>query len=85
MAGALRLSALGIRSTLYPQNAALASGIEGADPADPRTALLFDPQTAGGLLAALPEAAAAGMPDGLGAGAARIGTVTAGAPRITLG
>ncbi|MCO8146546.1 selenide, water dikinase SelD [Rhodovulum tesquicola] len=85
MAGALRLSALGIRSTLYPQNAALASGIEGADPADPRTALLFDPQTAGGLLAALPEAAAAGLLDALGAGAARIGTVTAGAPRISLG
>jgi selenide,water dikinase len=50
--GALALSERGIRSSLFAQNrAALEAVIAAAD--DPRAALLFDPQTAGGLLAAL--------------------------------
>ncbi|MEO0484768.1 MAG: selenide, water dikinase SelD [Pseudomonadota bacterium] len=50
--GALELAQAGIRSSLYAENA-------GADaPDDPRHALLFDPQTSGGLLAAVPDGAA---------------------------
>ena len=45
--GALELSELGIRSTLYDENA------EGFGPLDPLRALMVDPQTGGGLLAAI--------------------------------
>ncbi|MCR9254631.1 MAG: selenide, water dikinase SelD [Alphaproteobacteria bacterium] len=54
--GALELTRMGVRSTLYPQNREQAEGIDLPD--DPRTPLLFDPQTAGGLLAAVPDAEA---------------------------
>ena len=83
MPGALELSQQGHRSTLYPDNRALAPKL----PADPRTDLLFDPQTAGGLLAAV----AADQADDLiaqlrtaGHQAARIGQLTMGAPRLNL-
>ncbi|MGR3291682.1 MAG: selenide, water dikinase SelD, partial [Paracoccaceae bacterium] len=49
--GAVELAAAGIHSSLYPDNRALAAGIDA--PNDPRVDLLFDPQTAGGLLAAV--------------------------------
>lgn len=49
MPGALELAHRGIRSTLFAQNRAIHPDL----PADPRTDLLFDPQTAGGLLAAV--------------------------------
>jgi selenide,water dikinase len=49
--GALALSEAGVRSTLYPENR---EGFEHV-PDDPRRALLFDPQTGGGLLAAVPK------------------------------
>jgi selenide,water dikinase len=62
----------------------MAAEIEGADPQDPRTALLFDPQTAGGLLAALPPADAEAALREIGEGAARIGRIVTGPPRITL-
>ncbi len=56
------------------------------DPADPRLSLLFDPQTCGGLLAAVPEAAAAGLVQAIVAGgladAAVIGRVAAGPPEL---
>ncbi|KUF12823.1 selenide, water dikinase SelD [Pseudoponticoccus marisrubri] len=50
MEGALDLSARGTRSTLYPENRRILPDL----PQDPRSDLLFDPQTAGGLLAAVP-------------------------------
>ena len=73
------------RSTLYAQNRALAARAE--VPAGARADLLFDPQTAGGLLAAVPGETAervlfrlqdAGVP------AARIGEIVAGAPLVTV-
>ncbi|TDK48783.1 selenide, water dikinase SelD [Antarcticimicrobium luteum] len=83
MAGALALSRDGHRSTLYPDNKALAPEL----PADPRTDLLFDPQTAGGLLAAVAADQAGVLVARLRAAgheAARIGEITAGAPRLSL-
>ncbi len=53
MEGALRLAQEGVRSTIYPQNRAVAARMDLPD--DARADLLFDPQTAGGLLAALPH------------------------------
>lgn len=82
--GALRLAGLGIRSTLFAQNARVAAEMTGADIDDPRTALFFDPQTAGGLLAAVPANEADTVLAQLGPGAARIGTVISGPPHITL-
>jgi selenide,water dikinase len=78
--GALRLSEAGVRSTLYEQNrAALEGRLEAPETA--RAALVFDPQTAGGLLAAVPAAEADRLVADLrnaGFDAARIGTVTDG-------
>jgi selenide,water dikinase len=48
MPGALALSHQGVRSSLYPENR---QGFPGL-PENPKTDLLFDPQTGGGLLAA---------------------------------
>ena len=53
--GADTLLARGIASTLHPSNEAFAEVLAPGTPAPP---LLFDPQTAGGLLASLPAAAA---------------------------
>jgi selenide,water dikinase len=83
--GAEALAAAGLRSTLWSENRAALAGHLGALPDTPRAALLFDPQTAGGLLAAVgPDTAedtlaalrAAGYP------AARIGAITGGPPRL---
>ncbi|MEM7731619.1 MAG: selenide, water dikinase SelD [Pseudomonadota bacterium] len=52
MAGALALSSRGTRSSLYAQNRAGFDHVPDTD----HHALLFDPQTAGGLLAAIPDA-----------------------------
>ena len=56
--GALEAEGRGIRSTLYPQNARTASAVENRDEVHAHAVypLLFDPQTAGGLLASVPEA-----------------------------
>lgn len=56
--GAEALAAAGWASTVAPANRAALLGRIAA-PATARAALLFDPQTCGGLLAALPEAAVA--------------------------
>ncbi len=55
LAGAEELANQGVRSTLYPDNfkVATATQMELTEQASGRTALLFDPQTAGGLLAAV--------------------------------
>ena len=55
------LFARGFRSSLHAANAAFAIALHGLDPDDPRAALLIDPQTSGGLLAAVP----AGPGDGV--------------------
>jgi selenide,water dikinase len=56
-------------------------------PPGPRTDLLSDPQTAGGLLAAVPPDRASSLLAALraeGHGAALIGQVTAGPPHLTI-
>jgi selenide,water dikinase len=84
--GALALAAAGQASSLAPANRAhLAGAITAAE--GPLTALLFDPQTAGGLLAMVPGDQAEGLLEALtalGETAAIIGRVTAGAPAITV-
>jgi selenide,water dikinase len=54
--GATQLAKDGVHSSIYPQTSALANRMSGDEAvrADPRFALLFDPQTAGGMLAAVP-------------------------------
>ncbi len=80
--GALALLAEGIASTLAPENrrALRAIGDDGGWAGRPELDLLVDPQTSGGLLAAIPadraEAALAAL-RGLGETAAVVGTVTA--------
>ncbi|MEM0946269.1 MAG: selenide, water dikinase SelD [Pseudomonadota bacterium] len=83
--GALALAERGVRSTLYAANRARfsVSGISDT----PRAALMFDPQTAGGLLAAVPMDAASSIIDDLscaGFAAARIGRLKEGPPGLTL-
>ena len=58
--GAKAMLEAGHRSTLHPQNRA-AVRIAGANPVAPVADILFDPQTSGGLLAALPGAVAPGI------------------------
>jgi selenide,water dikinase len=55
---ARELAAVGIGSTLLPENLALA-GILRTDIGAETRALVFDPQTAGGLLAGIPQSRAA--------------------------
>lgn len=68
--GSVDLARAGIESTLAPANRAAVGDLAalGVDPKDPRAALLVDPQTAGGLLAAVP-------PDRVPPGMVPIGTV----------
>ncbi len=86
--GARALAAAGQRSTIWAANRAAAPVIcpdESADPA--RLALLHDPQTAGGLLAAVAPEEAEELVAALRAmgheQAAIIGTITEGPPAIT--
>ncbi len=81
--GAEQTIALGIFSSLQPQNVRLRRAIAADQEASghPRFALLFDPQTSGGLLAGVPAAAAAACVADLRAAGYResaiIGTVVA--------
>ena len=83
--GTEALAAEGIASTLAPANRVVAGNMTFEETA--KTALLFDPQTAGGLLAAIPQDAAEGIVAqlrGEGYGAAVIGRVGDGPPHITV-
>ncbi len=71
--GAEALAGQGIRSSLWAQNRASVSVFA---PDTPRADLVFDPQTAGGLLAAVPQSAVADILLAL-PGAVQIGAVTA--------
>lgn len=84
IAGALELAISGIRSSLFADNVELAPHL--LRPDDARTALLFDPQTCGGLLATIPNDVAQSTLDALaGAGieAAVIGQVVEGAQGLS--
>jgi selenide,water dikinase len=86
---AVDLAAMGVRAHLAaPNRAGLALPLEGGD-GDPRAELLVDPQTAGGLLAAVPALRAGAVLDALRTAgesqAADIGCVTDGAAALILG
>jgi selenide,water dikinase len=82
--GALELAAHGVESTLAVENRKLLP----AASTDPRTALMLDPQTSGGLLAGIAsdraEACVAAL-RGADLAAAIIGAVEHGEPAIRLG
>ncbi|PWQ92942.1 selenide, water dikinase SelD [Leucothrix pacifica] len=58
LAGAEKLAEQGVHSTLYPDNFKVAAYMDMTEPKSGRETLLFDPQTAGGLLAAVSADAA---------------------------
>lgn len=81
--GAVELASRGVRSTIWPANTKVSAAMT-FNPGD-RAALLFDPQTAGGLLAAVPSSLAPGTMDDLrsaGVHAAQIGEISEGRPWI---
>ncbi|NVK47755.1 MAG: selenide, water dikinase SelD [Rhodobacteraceae bacterium] len=83
--GALSLAETGLRSTIFPANRAYAAEYEG--PETPETDLLFDPQTAGGLLASVSPMRAEKCLTALceaGYEAAIIGEITEGPPRLVV-
>ncbi len=85
MTGAEQLSAQGVRSSIWQSNASLDERI--GRPATPASDLLHDPQTAGGLLASVPETL---LPDVLAQLSAAgetgwiIGRIVEGPPWITV-
>lgn len=84
--GAVALAEQGVRSSIYPENAKAAEAFEGLS--GPVGHLLFDPQTSGGLLAAVDAQQAVRAVSKLSAAgytAAIIGSVTNDAGRITCG
>ncbi len=84
-AGALDASRAGIQSHLYESNVASVPGA--ATSHDPRVPLIYDPQTAGGMLAAIPAEAADDAVRAiteLGHTCAIIGSITSGEPNIAL-
>ena len=85
--GAEQLAAQGIHSSIWPSNKAAASPFMKSAKDSPQTRLLYDPQTAGGLLACVPESVAQAVHEQvreLGMDAAIIGSITDGTPEIRL-
>lgn len=88
--GAEALAAAGVRSSLWLENARAAERLDAAAALrqTPRWDLLFDPQTCGGLLAAVPSDAAEALLAELASrgdrAAARIGEITEGPARIAV-
>lgn len=83
MNGAVELAVKGTRSSLFKDNRSGAGPVFGAD--GPKGDLLFDPQTAGGLLAAVDAGQAEAVLTALiaaGYPAKRIGFIEAGAPAV---
>jgi selenide,water dikinase len=83
MQGAVEMAAAGVRSSLFEDNRSLVPDLSDTG----KAALLFDPQTAGGLLAAVPEDQADALVARLckaGYPAARIGVLVKGAGVIAL-
>ncbi|ABI78455.1 pyridine nucleotide-disulphide oxidoreductase / selenide, water dikinase [Hyphomonas neptunium ATCC 15444] len=81
--GAEQLSAQGIRSSLWQSNASLEPRI--SRPASPISDLIYDPQTAGGLLAVVPSQSVTGLLSAFqaeGEPAFVIGRIEEGPPRI---
>ncbi len=79
LAGAAELAERGVRSTLYQAN--LRHAFDAPPPGTPREALLYDPQTAGGLLASVPEQTVddtLAVLRGAGVPASRIGNIADG-------
>lgn len=77
MEGAMALAEAGVASTLLPDNRAIVPG-----PAGALADLMFDPQTSGGLLAAVPDAAVVQRLRDAGYDAAVVGRVEAGAAGV---
>lgn len=85
LTGAEALAAKGIRSTLWPQNAAQAARTSATS--SPLYDLLFDPQTCGGLLATVPASKSDKVLakfQAMNEPIWTIGEVTKGAPHVTL-
>ncbi|WP_158968694.1 selenide, water dikinase SelD [Chachezhania sediminis] len=86
MAGAEVLTEQGVRSTIFDENRALAPELAQL-PDRGRAALLFDPQTSGGLLAAVPAVVADELVARLraeGYSAARVGRLVEGPPLLSV-
>ena len=93
IAGALETLGLGFVSSLQRENALRQAAIHDPDrfAEDPRFALLFDPQTAGGLLASVPVAAAMSCIEtlreagyGVAANVGRVVAISGGEPHIEI-
>ena len=85
--GAIELSSSGVRPSLFEANKAIVDGALVAQADGAKSALLFDPQTSGGLLAAVDPAMASGLVSELqekGFDAAVIGAVTDTIGQITV-
>ena len=83
--GAYELATAGLRSHLHAANERGIPMVSSGD--DPRSPILFDPQTAGGFLAAVPSCAVTQALRELrkaGFESAEVGQINTGEPRITL-